>query len=57
MPLPILFWVLMIVWLLFGWYVDYEPEKPFPFRRGAWRFMVFILLGILGYAQFGGPVK
>ena len=56
MTLAILFWVLMIVWLAFGLWADYETGKPYPFRSGARSFLVFILLFILGWATFGAPV-
>jgi len=57
MPLPILFWVIMIVWLVFGLWSSYTPGQPYPFRAGAHSFLLFILFSILGWAQFGAPVK
>lgn len=57
MPLSILFWVLMIVWLIFGFYSEYVPGQPYPIVRGGRHLIIFILFGILGWAQFGGPVK
>lgn len=50
MTLAILFWVLYIVALLFNVYRNY-PSRSFDYL--VW----FVLIGILGFAQFGGPVK
>jgi uncharacterized membrane protein YedE/YeeE len=57
MPLAILFWVLMIVSLFFGLWSGYVPGQPYPIRAGTQSFLMWILLAILGWAQFGGPVK
>jgi TctA family transporter len=54
--LSILFWVLMIVWVFFDFWRYYEPGKPYPMRSGAGTLLVFVLLGILGWAVFGAPV-
>ena len=52
-----LFWLLMILWLIFGWWTEYIPGQPYPYRRGVWSLLIFVLLAILGWAQFGAPVK
>jgi len=57
MTLSVLFWVLMIIWLLFGLWNDYVPGQPYPFNRGAWTFLVFVLFSILGWQVFGAPVR
>ncbi len=57
MTLAILFWVLMIVWLVFGLWSDFVPGQPYPFRAGARSFLLFVLFTILGWAQFGAPVR
>ncbi len=57
MPLAILFWVLMIIWLVFGAWVNYAPGQPFGFRAFGGSLLMFILLAILGWATFGAPVK
>lgn len=53
MPIGVLFWVLMIIWLLFGIYW-HRGE----FTRGSYgivggHFMLFILLAIIGWKVFG----
>jgi hypothetical protein len=56
MPLDILFWVLMVIWLLFGSWVEYTAP-PAPFYRGARIWMGWILLAVLGWKVFGPIVK
>ncbi len=50
MPIGILFWVLMILWLIFG-LVPPPPTIP------GWRFgaplLLFVLLALLGWRIFG----
>jgi hypothetical protein len=57
MTKELLFWVLMLIWLVFGAWVDYVPGQPYPFRRFGSNFLTFILLVILGWQVFGSPVK
>lgn len=57
MPLAILFWVLMLIWLFFGIRADYVPGQPYPFYRGVGYGLMFVLFGILGWAVFGAAVK
>lgn len=57
MPLPILFWVLMILWLVLGLWVNYIPGQPYPLRSGAGTFLLFVLFAILGWKVFGSPVQ
>jgi TctA family transporter len=58
MTLSILFWVLYVVSILFSLYTNQVNNQPFPFRTWAGSsLIVFILLGILGWAVFGSVVK
>jgi len=56
MTLAILFWVLMIFWLIFGAWSGYTPGQPYPVRVWGGSLLIFVLLSILGWAQFGAPV-
>lgn len=47
----------MIIWFIFGAWREYTPGQPYPFANGAGHFLMFVLLGLLGWAQFGAPVK
>lgn len=50
MTLAILFWVLYIVGFLFLGY------RSYPVRNFDW-LVYWILIGILGFAEFGGPIR
>jgi hypothetical protein len=48
----ILFWVLMILWLVFGLWVAYPVGTLMGFNA-----LLFILLGLLGWAVFGPAIQ
>jgi hypothetical protein len=49
--------MIYIIALLFGFYVDYTPNQPYPFKRGLWVFVMFVLIGILGWRVFGEAIR
>ena len=55
MTLQILFWFLMILWAIFGFWGWRDPAQVL--ARGGWQGLGFILPAILGWAVFGAPVK
>jgi hypothetical protein len=57
MTLAVLFWVLMIIWLVFGFWSRYVPGQPYTVKEWGGNILGFILFVILGWAVFGGPVK
>jgi hypothetical protein len=57
MTLGLLFWVLYIVSLVFGFWSGYTTGQPFPFKSWGGGFLLFVLVGLLGWAVFGAPVK
>jgi hypothetical protein len=57
MTLQVWFWILYVFGLLFGFYGWYTPSQPYPWKQGGWNLLIFFLIGILGYAAFGGPLK
>lgn len=57
MPLSILFWVLMILWLIFGFWASYVPGSPYPWQRGGAHFLTWVLLAILGWKVFGAVIQ
>lgn len=52
MTLALLFWVLMIIWLVFGLWRDW-PGGPKVFGG---HILVFILLAVLSWAVFGPAI-
>ena len=57
MPLQILFWVLMIIWLVFGFWSGYVPGQPYPVKSWGGSLLIFVLLAVLGWQVFGAPVR
>lgn len=60
MTLALLFWILMLLWLVFG-YLGW-PGTPQPTPAPWWApvgstLILFFLLFLLGWASFGPPIK
>jgi hypothetical protein len=55
MSIGLAFWVLMLVWLVFGigWHFGFVPGTVAPWANGL---LIFILLGLLGWHSFGPPL-
>lgn len=53
MSIALLFWILMIFWLVFGLYAG---PRPFNWTVAGGSLLLFILLGILGWAVFGAAI-
>ena len=56
MSISIAFWVLMLVWLVFGGIVAYNKGVTDSWVVGG-SSIVFILLFLLGWAVFGVPIR
>lgn len=57
MSFALLFWVLMLLWLVFGiWAAQPPPNTPFNFRPFGSTLLLFILLLLLGWKVFQAPV-
>lgn len=56
MTLQVWFWIFMVIGLVFGTWINYDPQRPW-FRWGGGHLLIFILLAILGWQVFGSPVK
>lgn len=57
MSLAFLFWLLMILWLVFGLWSGYVPGQPYTYRNWGGNILLFILFVVLGWSQFGAPLK
>jgi hypothetical protein len=60
MTLALLFWILMLLWLVFG-YLGW-PGSPQSTPAPWWTpvgttLILFLLLFLLGWASFGSPIK
>lgn len=57
MPMGILFWVLMLIWLIFG-LIGYNYDGPNRGRiLGGWGLLTFILFVLVGWKLFGAPLQ
>jgi hypothetical protein len=54
MPIAIAFWVLMLLWLIFGVVVG---PTPFSWRGSAGNLLLFVLIALLGWHVFGAALK
>lgn len=57
MTLDTLFWMLYIIAILLGIYLEYVPGQPYPVRRGTGVVLFYALVGILGWKIFGPAIK
>lgn len=59
MTIGLLFWILMILWFIFGvapiW--PAAPNTPAAWRPFGGSFLLWILLFLLGWHTFGFPIK
>ncbi len=59
MKIGILFWILMILWLLFGLW-SYWPNSSggmVAYGPVGGSLLLFVLLGLLGWMVFGPPLQ
>ena len=54
MTIGFIFWLLMLIWLIFGAYV-YRGQYGVPLAWGG-NLLFFILLFLLGWRVFGWPI-
>jgi hypothetical protein len=57
MTLQMWFWLFYVAGLFFGLWHWYTPSQPYPWRSGAWTIFVMVLIGIVGYGLFRGPLR
>ena len=57
MSLQLLFWILMLLWLVFGLWSGYIPGRPYTIRSWGGNVLLFLLFLIIGWQVFGAPVK
>lgn len=55
MSFKLIFWVLMLIWVVFGYFGAPEPG-PARYKFWGGNLLLFVLLLILGWEAFGPPV-
>jgi hypothetical protein len=58
MRIGVLFWILMVVWLLFGlWWQWPSGTGAAAFGPVGGSVLLFLVIGILGWKVFGAPLR
>lgn len=57
MTIGFLFWLLMVLWAIFGLYRGWAAPPNPPYLPLAGDLLLFILLLLLGIAAFGWPIR
>jgi hypothetical protein len=57
MPLSILFWVIYVIAILFGFWSNYNAAEPLWYRKAGAYLVLWLLVGMLGWSVFGPVVK
>lgn len=57
MPMGYLFWTIYVIAILFGVWSNYEAGQPLWYRRAGAYLILWILVGILGWHDFGALIK
>lgn len=52
----LLFWILMILWIIFGVWT-YWPAPGAGWRPFGGNFLLWVLLFLLGWSEFGFPIS
>ena len=55
LSLGLLFWILMIIWLIFGFWSYYRPAGNNYFPFGS-HLLFWVLLFLIGWEVFGFPI-
>lgn len=57
MPAGLWFWLIYVICVLFGMWSEWPSPPNTNYRPLGGRLVVFVLLGLLGWAVFGSPLK
>ncbi|MDB5307135.1 MAG: hypothetical protein JWO38_1337 [Gemmataceae bacterium] len=57
MPMGVLFWVLMLLWLVFSLYWNRSELRGGNYGVMGGNLLLFILLGLLGWKVFGAALQ
>ena len=58
LSISLLFWILMILWLVFGFIATpFTTGQPFPWKPIGGHLLIWILLALLGWRVFGPAIS
>jgi hypothetical protein len=56
MRIGTLFWILMLLWLLFGLWVYWPGSSALAYAPGG-NLLLFVVIALLGWKVFGSPLR
>ncbi len=56
MSIGLVFWILMLIWLVFGSYTTWTVKGPDGWPLLGGNLLLFVLLLLLGWHDFGPPI-
>lgn len=57
MSIGLVFWILMLIWLVFGSYGTWQAQGANGWPVLGGNLLLFVLLLLLGWHDFGPPIK
>lgn len=57
MPLSLLYWILMLFYVLFGFWWGWSSPAPARYGVAGGSVLAFLLFLVLGLKLFGGPIQ
>jgi len=59
MKIGLLFWILMLIWLVFGLWLTWPAStgSALAFGLVGGNLLLFLVIGLLGWKVFGSPVQ
>lgn len=57
MAIGVFFWLLMILWLVFGMYLNRTDLREGNYGIAGGNLLLFVLLFLLGWRSFGFPIQ
>lgn len=60
MQIGLVFWILMLVWLVFGFWINWPANgsaDPVAYGLIGGNLLLFLVVALLGWKVFGSPVK
>jgi len=57
MAMGLMFWILMLLWLVFGFWWNWASIQGGQYGPLGSNLLLFILLLLLGWHAFGAPIK
>ena len=56
MSFALIYWILMLLWLVFGIWINWPAGGPANVKPLGGTLLLFILLVLLGWKVFGAPI-